>query len=578
MNNIESKKGLLQRWLGLPLLAILALLATGMGMYGFAEYYAKKEAVSVSSLLYQSLQLFSLESGMVEGIVPWELQFARFFAPTLTFVTLAKALLIFFREEVRDYRLSRSKEHIVICGAGEKAAALIHDFLAAQRRVVTVDLAGKPLTGERGGSDELFPLHGDASCLGVLKQARLEWAERVFVTTGNDSTNIEIAAGICHLLSRSVKATRRLTCHIHLVDRQTAELFRNHCIFSNANDFVDIHIFNLYDNTARLLWREHLLARGPIAPDDGRHLRLVICGLGQMGEAVLLRVLRSAHYANDSIPAVTIVDRDAGLCRERLLERYPALPDLCDLDFVTADLGHPETARKLASVLTRSNEIASAVFCLDDDYANFAAALQLSARLEPTAAHIYIRLARAAGLCDLLRAEQSNATPAKIIDGFGLIDNCSSSDLVLTDALSRVARLLHEDYVANQRRSNPRASSPSMNPWDSLDESLRDSNREQAEHVELKLRTLGYSSVGSDARLPVSFTDEEVELLGRMEHARWCAERKLAGWTYAPGEKDVANRTSPHLVPWEQLPNAIRDYDFNFVKSLPRILSQQHGT
>jgi hypothetical protein len=73
--------------------------------------------------------------------------------------------------------------------------------------------------------------------------------------------------------------------------------------------------------------------------------------------------------------------------------------------------------------------------------------------------------------------------------------------------------------------------------------------------------------------LPQAFDESQVETLGRMEHARWCAERWLAGWTYAPGEKNVALRTSPHLVPWEQLDDTIKKIDFDFVRAMPRILA-----
>jgi hypothetical protein len=51
-----------------------------------------------------------------------------------------------------------------------------------------------------------------------------------------------------------------------------------------------------------------------------------------------------------------------------------------------------------------------------------------------------------------------------------------------------------------------------------------------------------------------------------MEHRRWCAHYLLAG--YRPGPRDDAARTHPDLVPWEQLAEAVRDYDRQPVRRL----------
>lgn len=65
---------------------------------------------------------------------------------------------------------------------------------------------------------------------------------------------------------------------------------------------------------------------------------------------------------------------------------------------------------------------------------------------------------------------------------------------------------------------------------------------------------------------------EEIETLARMEHARWNAERWLAGWTFAPGEKNAARKTSPWLVDYDALPDAIREYDREAVRNIPRLV------
>jgi hypothetical protein len=62
-------------------------------------------------------------------------------------------------------------------------------------------------------------------------------------------------------------------------------------------------------------------------------------------------------------------------------------------------------------------------------------------------------------------------------------------------------------------------------------------------------------------------------MLARMEHARWNAERFLAGWSYAPGKKNVERKTSPWLVGWGELPEEIREYDREAVRNIPHLVA-----
>ncbi|MEW5901432.1 MAG: hypothetical protein AB1715_08240 [Acidobacteriota bacterium] len=47
------------------------------------------------------------------------------------------------------------------------------------------------------------------------------------------------------------------------------------------------------------------------------------------------------------------------------------------------------------------------------------------------------------------------------------------------------------------------------------------------------------------------FTPAEVELMAKMEHERWMAERLRSDWKSLPGAKDIEKKTGPHVVPWE---------------------------
>lgn len=97
-----------------------------------------------------------------------------------------------------------------------------------------------------------------------------------------------------------------------------------------------------------------------------------------------------------------------------------------------------------------------------------------------------------------------------------------------------------------------------MVPGDELLESLKESNRRQADHIGVKLKAVGcgIAPLTDWEAERFQFTPEEVERMAEMEHRRFVEEWLRAGWTYAPGPKNLERRTSPDLVPWDELPEA----------------------
>jgi hypothetical protein len=138
--------------------------------------------------------------------------------------------------------------------------------------------------------------------------------------------------------------------------------------------------------------------------------------------------------------------------------------------------------------------------------------------------------------------------------------------------LERIARAIHEWYRRNQHGRKP-ADDPAMRPWEELAESLKESNRDQASYIWVKLRAIGYAIGAANGKpVIVKFTTKETEQLAEMEHERWVAERLADGWTLGP-ERDVERKITPHLVAWEQLADEIREYDREAGEAIPQILA-----
>jgi hypothetical protein len=128
-------------------------------------------------------------------------------------------------------------------------------------------------------------------------------------------------------------------------------------------------------------------------------------------------------------------------------------------------------------------------------------------------------------------------------------------------------RRYREEIVAEQ------TADPAQADWDGLPADLQASNLAQADGIAHQLGLLGYRvRPAAGTPTPVELSDEEVEQLAEMEHGRWIAERLEAGWTWGK-VRDPLAKTNPHLVPWSDLPEDIRDYDRGFVRGWPRLIS-----
>jgi hypothetical protein len=143
-----------------------------------------------------------------------------------------------------------------------------------------------------------------------------------------------------------------------------------------------------------------------------------------------------------------------------------------------------------------------------------------------------------------------------------------------TDQREIIARAIHERYRQNQKGIKP-PDDPAMQPWETLPEPLRESNRQQAGNIEATLRCIGCRVRPAEGcrRAPISFTPEEVEAMAKVAHEQWVAERRSDGWVSGPA-RDVARKVSPYLdVSYADLSEDVKDWDRQAVGAIPEVLA-----
>ncbi len=135
--------------------------------------------------------------------------------------------------------------------------------------------------------------------------------------------------------------------------------------------------------------------------------------------------------------------------------------------------------------------------------------------------------------------------------------------------LELLAIAIHARYNEKQLIDHPER--PLAYPdFSALPDDLKYSNLRQAQGIYDKLELIGCElrpkGGGGEIR---SFSPAQIELLAEHEHEQWMAERLSRGWKL--GERDVANKRSPYLVPYGELTEEIKDYDRDAVRNIPAL-------
>ncbi|MBN2450980.1 MAG: NAD-binding protein [Lentisphaeria bacterium] len=568
-----------QHWL---VIGLLWLTAYALGCIGAAKHFAAAgEARSPLDPFYRGLQLFVMEDGMAPGpLHPWEFEVARFLAPLTTLYTAAATLAALLRTVVQQILLCRRHGHVVLCGLGRKGLELVRDCRASGETVVAIEMDAENDAVTVCRDMGVAVLVGDATERETLRLARVQNARRVVAVTDRDGTNVEIAVRTYGLVKElAAKREDKVHCFVHVVDLKLRALFGRHPLFTDTRDPFEVTVFNVYENAARLLFERHPLDGDGIGPKDPRDVHLVVLGLGQMGESVALQAVRTGHFANRRKLRLTIVDRDAAGRSRSLRGRYPCFTAACAAEFLDHDAGDPDFFGKVAAWAADASTLTTVAITLDDDAEALSCALNMLPRVEESDTRILLRMGGEDGLAVLLRSETDGSDWLSRVHIFGTPRDTCTRRMLLDEDLDRLARGIHEDYLAKRRADSLRdgttldAKEPSLQPWARLAPELRDSNRQQADHIPVKLRAVGCCALPAEApgEAIAAFREEEIEILAIMEHDRWVAERLLAGWT--PGPKDTARRRSPYLVEWERIPDPIREYDREAVRRIPALLA-----
>jgi hypothetical protein len=560
------------------LLFILGIFAFGCGFWGFSILYSG-QSVSILNLIYLTLQLFVLRSGMYLGppIIP--LDIARFLAPLLTFVSIIVVITDYIFKDAQLFWLKMfGKDHIIVCGLGYIGPIIARHYHKKGDLVVVIEKDPSHPEIEKCKNLGILVIKGDAADLKTLLRAEVQKARVLFAVTGNDELNAKVVFKVNESLTK--KPGNMVSCFVHIVDPKFSNLLRAAQISVQEKTRIKLEFFNIYQIASYCIidCMEGCPPMGLSPPNT----HILIVGLGKMGESLLIHLAKRWREFYGPEPekrlSVSILDRNADKKIDGLKIRYKNILKYCKISGFTMDISSDPKFfdAKYLYDLETERKVDSVFVCTPNEPLNFSTALYLNNKLEGDVP-IIVRTIHSKGfarffndMCNTMAEEFKN------IHVFPLV-SCSCCIDSLTDGINEiVAQAIHENYIIQNMRSGIRPrSDPAKQPWYKLHLEYKQSSRDQASHLKEKLEMIGYTLISqTDWSEPLfQFTPEQVEQLAIAEHDRFVKERIERGWKLGP--RDPEKKTSPFLVSWDELKNdeQTRDYDRNFIRAYPLILS-----
>lgn len=556
-----------------PVVLLLGLTSLVLGIIGFSQYSSSAGTQRPFwDSLYGSLQLFSLQADFSSlSPIPLSLQIARFLSPALAAYTLAQAFMVVFKEQLELFRLVRTTNHFIICGLGQKGLLLTKDLRKADQQVVVIEQDGNNPYLEICRELGAIAIVGNARDAKALLKAGVRQAKHLIAVCGEDATNVEIAEQ-AEILMRGRKG-KSLVCTLHLADPYLWTILRAREFAREQISSIRVEMFNVYDSGARILLRDTIGTH--IA---NQHPHLLIIGMGRLAEHLIVHAAREWCLQTENLERklrITVVDQNVKNKLANLQVRFPLLIKACEFEQREHYTNWPDLEKVIFPLSAdKQLPVTNAYICFDDSTLGLQAGFTLLQYLEDQNKELMISMTEDTGLATFLR--EINSPEFKNISAFGLLENTCKIELLDDGTHEALARIIHEDYVRREaQKGNTIKDNPSMVKWDELPDELKESNRRQADHIGVKLAAIGcgikpWRDYGKEK---FSFKNEEIFKLAKIEHERWCEDKKHEGWKYGEKRDDI-RKLHPDLVDWDSLPDSERVKDIETVKLIPSLLAR----
>ncbi|MEM6666229.1 MAG: hypothetical protein AAF638_07475 [Pseudomonadota bacterium] len=597
-----------------------AILLAGTGWWLALGDEGLGAGARIEEAIYRALSVNTLSESYtrpIDEIGPGEpfaatlLLIARWLGAVVFFMTLFKVVISLFLENILAFICKSTwRDHVVVIGGREFAHEVAEAAAQAGESVVHFYPGGKETV-----ADGILSLDSGIGLEAILETSAAHRARSLVFAADDNANSLDMATAVFNSAEFDRAARRESTeklpgnaarrgPHIYVcVDdawfehREELE-YSVHKVVPYGEQAEDGALDSVVEliSESRCAARSVLSAHPVFTLSERRRQHIVLVGFGAVGEALLTEICETQRIDPDRPHMFTIIDPD-GASWARFTQRCPEWTDVFDGVHLDVDLQDPGsdishlTARLAAAPPT-------AAYVATGDMTDPAI---LAARLKQSVAQMTdegalneedirfpiftcVRGSReTAHGHDRLASDSSAILSRMPVIAFGAWRDIVLAARILEKEPDRAAFAVHA--VHNELYSD----TPPTN-WSHVAEVNRYSSRSAAAFVPALIHAAGFNLapwLAHHAPAPPSVNDlpapppgrslaedtSELVYLARLEHLRWCAERRLRGFRHA-AKKDVARRRHPDLVAFDTLPQPSQIYNLRYIAELSNTLAE----
>lgn len=546
-------------------------------------------------------------------------------------------------------------DHILILGGSKMVVGLLKTIVAdeALKKKEVLILSNKdaeelwthvtPLLTEEEQKVTLTIYHGERNMDETLKSCQAELASVIYIIGEDDEDEHDSINVDCWKLMKALRAEKSqglAQCYLALERNASSYLF-GYLSKEKDSSNVETTIVNHLESVSQQIligdddeqWKGCTLDRDEVVRGSEKYVHLVIEGMTQMGFAMASTAAHLCHYPNFDEnkerpirTKITFVDENADREMKFFKGRYAGLFELSHSVFESEEVFEPSVPqkeygdfldveweflkgsvvdewvrKKLQQWREDKNQILTLAFCGDNPERNIAKALYL-----PSSFYRYVDDDNPMTYRDpmIWVYQPVNSAIVDTAQEVGRYKNLfafgtmmGSFDKKLSKRIDAAKRINY--LYQKQNRGETYSMMPSDNAdlnemWRRLSYAEKMSNIYAANSIQTKFRSM---KIDYRDYVGKKMPDDVVELLSRMEHARWNMEKLLVGYRALTLEKrcsinkgleekdpqvkkenkDLKEREFRHkdIAPFDKLPDSSVQYDRAIVRNLVDVLNSQ---
>jgi hypothetical protein len=574
----------------------LAICSVFLGTIGFLEEDIITNRKNIFDAIYLSLQLFVLQSGFFENIekINLPLQITRFVSPAILAYATIRSIFYLISEDVGLFFL---KDHIIICGMSEKSKALLDDILGNGKKVVVIDNNAKAFDLLNLKAKGAIIISESPSDKTALLKAKFHKSRYIFVLNEMDELNVEIAFNIYKSISEipSHPKEKLITCFVHSYEPLIEEIFKSHQIYRDSKDRLEMRLLNIYSQSSQILTQLNPIQKQNEGNNDAE-ISIILAGFGSTGKNILINCALIYHFSTDNKLKAFIIDSNFDSEIEAFYDLYPAAKAVIDIYGIPKNI---EELQKSDFTVYLSNLTPDSIYiCCSHDLNRVKYARKFGKIFDQSS--IFVLFLNSSDITVLIDKGEFFKNQ-KNVNVFNMVQETCKYDKIVNEEIELMGEKIHLCYCADAIAGGAtKENNSSIRDWDELSEDLKESNRQQAYNISLRLKAFGYSIVPINSEAPEHFfkfdhilisklskitTKAESDILqgnealvyklSKAEHIRWMNDKLMKGWRYKNIDKDLGRkeRFHPDLRPFEQLPEESKAKNIAATLRIPDILN-----